>query len=125
MMITLPRKTHARPILQVRGSQASRVQTWSPGALLVLSTKYPVACLGQAADVWHPLPGARQLAVFFTTRWGCGTWTTCMALTVDGPVTSAEKLAWPGPRRRAGPLGPGPTSDFWSVAPLEMGWSRD
>jgi hypothetical protein len=31
-------------------------------------------------------------------------------------------LAWPS--RRAGPLGPGPTSDFWSVAPLEMGWIR-
>ena len=44
-----------------------------------------------------------------------------VALTVDGPVTSAEKLAWPGPRRRAGPLGSGPASGFWSVAPLEMG----
>ncbi len=89
MRITLPRKTHARPILQVRGSQASR------------------------ADL-----GLSQLDGLILVQ------TTCMALTEDGPVTSAEKLAWPGPRRRAGPLGPGPASDFWSVAPLEMGSIR-
>jgi hypothetical protein len=29
MRITLPRKTHARPIPQVRGSQASRARPWS------------------------------------------------------------------------------------------------
>ena len=53
-----------------------------------------------------------------------------MALAEDGPVTSAEKLAWPGtqPPGRPGHSGgsgpPRPASDFWSVAPLEMGSIR-
>ena len=31
-------------------------------------------------------------------------------------AASAEKLAWPGPRRRAEPLDSDPNSGFWSVA---------
>jgi hypothetical protein len=53
------------------------------GPLLVLS------CLGQAADVWHPLPGARHLAVRSRQP---PSWSGCRS--GEAPDHSASCLQW-------------------------------